>query len=85
MTRVKGHPCWIGWTCSGVLNICLSVLQLQNKHLTKLPNLFNSISHAYGVTADHDCVAYSSTAEIFFTQQDQLHRVKSFNIMTTLL
>ena len=34
---------------------------------------------------DHDCVVYSNTAEIFFTQRDQLHTVKSFNIMTTLL
>ena len=26
---------------------------------------------------DHDCVAYSNTVEIFFTQQDQLQTVKS--------
>ena len=28
-------------------------------------------------TADHDCVAYINTVEIFFTQQDQLQTVKS--------
>ena len=28
--RVKGIPCQIRWTCSGVLNICASVLQ--DKH-----------------------------------------------------
>ena len=27
--------------------------------------------------ADHDCVAYSNTVEIFFTQRDQLQTVKS--------
>ena len=27
--------------------------------------------------ADHNCVAYSNTVEIFFTQQDQLQTVKS--------
>ena len=27
--------------------------------------------------ADHDCVAYSNTVEIFFAQQDQLQTVKS--------
>ena len=27
--------------------------------------------------ADHDCIAYSSTVEVFFTQQDQLQTVKS--------
>ena len=27
--------------------------------------------------ADHDCIAYSNTVEIFFTQQDQLQTVKS--------
>ena len=36
--RVKAHPCWIGWTCSGVLNVCSSVLHLQDKHSTKLLN-----------------------------------------------
>ena len=34
--RAKGHPCQISWTCSGVLNICLSVPQLQDMHLTKV-------------------------------------------------
>ena len=28
---------------------------------------------------DHDCVAYSNTVEIFFTQQDQLQTVKSYH------
>ena len=27
--------------------------------------------------ADHDCIAYSNTVEIFFAQQDQLQTVKS--------
>ena len=36
--RDKGHPCQIGWTCSGIFNICSSVPQLQDKHLIKLPN-----------------------------------------------
>ena len=27
--------------------------------------------------ADHDCVAYSNTVEIFFTQRDQLQTVES--------
>ena len=27
--------------------------------------------------ADHDCIAYSNTVEIFFTQQDQLQTVMS--------
>ena len=34
---------------------------------------------------DHDCVAYSNTVEIILGQQEQLHTVKSFNVMTTLL
>ena len=28
-------------------------------------------------TADHDCIAYINTVEIFFAQQDQLQMVKS--------
>ena len=35
--------------------------------------------------ADHDCVAYSNTAEIFFAQQDEVNTAKSFNIVVTLL
>ena len=27
--------------------------------------------------AEHDCIAYSNTLEIFFAQQDQLQTVKS--------
>ena len=33
---------------------------------------------------DHDCVAYSNTVEIFFTQQDQLQQL-SLNVVTTFL
>ena len=29
--------------------------------------------------ADHDCIAYSNTVEIFFAQQDQLQTVKSYH------
>ena len=29
--------------------------------------------------ADHNCIAYSNTVEIFFTQQDQLQTVKSLH------
>ena len=28
--------------------------------------------------ADHNCVAYSNTVEIFFAQRDQLQTVKSY-------
>ena len=34
---------------------------------------------------DHNCVAYTNTVEIIFTQQIQLHTVKSFNVMPALL
>ena len=69
--RVKGHPCWIGWTCSGVLNV--EKLQFSLFLISCCPEILNSSWLSWYLLLKIACLHVSFTAYENFDKLSKMH------------